>query len=71
MFKPLTKEQESTLVAGIRARREEVLRRGGRICHCGGLIYPTESGERATCTHHGEPLTRDEIAAIWAGWGLP
>jgi hypothetical protein len=68
-FKPLSKDQESQLFAGIRAQRKRLLDRGGRRCHCGGLVFPTPTGERHTCTHGEKPaLSVAEIDAIWTRW---
>jgi hypothetical protein len=58
-----------TFFKALRKAQGEFLARGGKHCHCGGLIYP---GERYTCTHSpdGKYLSRAEIAAIRDAWAL-
>lgn len=63
--KQLTPAELADVTKRLRAAMVEFESRGGRKCHCGGLIYP---GERYTCTHGGAPLTCDEIGAIRDAW---
>lgn len=53
------------ITARIRAAMVEFESRGGRKCHCGGLIYP---GNRYTCTHGGAPISCDDIDANRVAW---